>query len=55
MIRRLITAAAALAVAAGVGAGTGPPYLRQLDALRASSDVLPPRLQRVELFAMFNR
>jgi hypothetical protein len=55
MMRRLITAAAALAVAAGVGAGPRPPYLRQLDALRASSDVLPPRLQRVELFAMFNR
>lgn len=55
MMRRLVTAAAALAVAAGVGAGTRPPYLRQLDALRVSSDVLPPRLQRVELFAMFNR
>jgi hypothetical protein len=55
MIRRLIVAAAALAVAAGVGAAARPPYLRQLDALRAGSDVLPPRLQRVELFSMFNR
>ncbi|HKQ15794.1 MAG TPA: hypothetical protein VJT80_20315 [Steroidobacteraceae bacterium] len=54
-MRGLIIAAAALAVAAGAGAGTLPPYLRQLDALRASSEVLPPRLQRVELFAMFNR
>jgi hypothetical protein len=31
------------------------PYERQLQLLRASTHVLPPRLPRVELFAMYNR
>jgi hypothetical protein len=31
------------------------PYIRILDALRASDSVLPPRLPRVELYGMYNR
>jgi hypothetical protein len=54
MKNRLVVAAAAFAAAASVCAAS-PPYLRQLDALRTSSEVLPPRLARVELFSMFNR
>jgi hypothetical protein len=54
MRNRLVVAAAAFAAAASVCAAS-PPYLRQLDALRTSSEVLPPRLARVELFSMFNR
>jgi hypothetical protein len=38
-----------------IGAGATPPYLRQLEALRTSSDVRPKRLPRIELFSMFNR
>ncbi|HET8708590.1 MAG TPA: hypothetical protein VFM46_19945 [Pseudomonadales bacterium] len=31
------------------------PHVRLLDMLRANTEVLPPRLQRVELFSMYNR
>jgi hypothetical protein len=40
---------------AGESTPANPPYLRQLEALRASDSVLPPTLARVEVFAMFNR
>jgi hypothetical protein len=51
-----LTGAAGLALAAE-SAGELPraPYLRQLDALRASDTVLPALLPRIEVFALYNR
>jgi hypothetical protein len=48
-------AAGLLALVESAFADTSEPYLRQLELLRASGSVLPPKLPRVELFAMYNR
>lgn len=66
MSPRLVTAALLLALSACQGpdqtardsaapAAPQPPYARQLAQLRDNTDVLPPRLERVELFSMYNR
>jgi hypothetical protein len=55
-ILSLLAGVALLAHAAGSPADSArAPHLRQLEALRASSSVLPPSLPRIEAFAMYNR
>lgn len=52
---RVLGLCAAALLAQSALADTREPFLRQLELLRSSNSVLPPKLPRVELFAMYNR